>query len=31
MVIPLIRIPTIVVAAEAIANDLSADELYQSG
>jgi hypothetical protein len=28
MVIPLIGIPTIVVAAEAIANDLSADELY---
>jgi len=29
MAIPLpIRIPTIVVAAEAIANDLSADELY---
>ena len=28
MVIPLIGIPTIVVAAEAIANNLSADELY---
>ena len=28
MVIPLIRIPTIVVAAEAIADNLSANELY---